>query len=262
MTKGQSEAAKKRWENPEYRKKQAAAKKSRRYQRRIHKAMRCVTDKKNFKEAIGEATKERWNNPKYKKRVSVAISEGLRKSEKFHNGKRKQWKDPAFRARHKKAVGSKEARKRNSLAQQQAWEDPEKRKNLLAACRSPEERKRRSDQAKKQRSEGKLGACHPNKSELRVLALLKQIGHGAGRFRYVGDGKFWVGNCNPDFVYKAKHLLIEYFGGYWHRDEEKDRKRLEFLRGQGWRVLVLWGQDLLKRNYDQTREKVLAFINS
>jgi len=36
-------------------------------------------------------------------------------------------------------------------------------------------------------------------------------------FRYVGDGSFWIGNANPDFVdSNGKKICVEIFGEYWH----------------------------------------------
>jgi len=32
---------------------------------------------------------------------------------------------------------------------------------------------------------------------------------------------------------------IEYDGWYWHKDQQKDRRRDEFLKSQGWKILEL-----------------------
>jgi very-short-patch-repair endonuclease len=48
-----------------------------------------------------------------------------------------------------------------------------------------------------------------------------------------------VSRCNLDvalFIYDTK-IDIEYDGSYWHQDKQKDRKRDEFLKTQGWKIL-------------------------
>lgn len=39
-------------------------------------------------------------------------------------------------------------------------------------------------------------------------------------YRFVGDGSFWIGGKNPDFInVNGQKKIIEMFGDYWHSRE-------------------------------------------
>lgn len=76
-------------------------------------------------------------------------------------------------------------------------------------------------------------------------------------FRYTGDGSFWIGNINPDFVEtNGKKIVVEIFGDYWHSPllnwklKEKGtlayRKRI--LKEYGWKLIVFWETDLKRED--------------
>lgn len=68
-------------------------------------------------------------------------------------------------------------------------------------------------------------------------------------FKYVGDGKFWVENMNPDFIeINGRKIAVEVLGDYWHnktwfpdRDFEKRQKK---FAEYGWRVIGIWEHEL------------------
>jgi len=60
-------------------------------------------------------------------------------------------------------------------------------------------------------------SCHkkPNGSELQLQSILDK--RFPGKWKYVGDGQFWVGGRNPDFINtNGKRQVIEMFGVFWH----------------------------------------------
>lgn len=75
-------------------------------------------------------------------------------------------------------------------------------------------------------------------------------------FDYVGNGEFWLGSLNPDFVNKDKKTVIEIFGRYWHQDKgnigEKQtyEGRKRYFEKLGWRCIILWE--------DEVDDKVLS----
>jgi len=65
-------------------------------------------------------------------------------------------------------------------------------------------------------------------------------------FKYVGDGKFWVENMNPDFIEcNGKKIAIEILGEYWHSDEEFQERKEKFAE-YGWECIGIWEHEIEK----------------
>jgi len=78
-------------------------------------------------------------------------------------------------------------------------------------------------------------------------------------FKYVGDGKFWIGkpSLNPDFIESnGKKIAIEVFGDYWHnpllnkniREIATLSFRKKILEKYGWELIVFWENELKNNN--------------
>ena len=62
-------------------------------------------------------------------------------------------------------------------------------------------------------------------------------------FKYVGNGKLWIGNKNPDFIDEKSKIVVEIFGEYWHKEEEIPVIK-DYYRKYGWECIVLWDYDV------------------
>lgn len=62
-------------------------------------------------------------------------------------------------------------------------------------------------------------------------------------YRYVGDGSFWIGRRNPDFVHNEEKCVIEIFGSYWHSSDEVN-ERIEYFRRYGFSCIIIWDYQL------------------
>lgn len=63
-------------------------------------------------------------------------------------------------------------------------------------------------------------------------------------YKYVGDGKFWIENMNPDFVeVNGRKIAIEILGDYWHDEAEFSKRQKKFAK-YGWRVIGIWESEL------------------
>lgn len=92
------------------------------------------------------------------------------------------------------------------------------------------------------------GPGGPNGMESILLGMIEPMG-----FRFVGDGRFWIGPClskkcrNPDFLFgsgKNKAALL-FHGRYWHeRADADDAEEMADYQTAGWRVLVVWENEL------------------
>ena len=67
-------------------------------------------------------------------------------------------------------------------------------------------------------------------------------------FKYTGDGKFWIGRMNPDFISTNKEkICIEVFGRYWHTEDDIE-KRSKYFAKYGWKMIVFWEDELEEEN--------------
>jgi len=72
-------------------------------------------------------------------------------------------------------------------------------------------------------------------------------------FKYVGDGSFWIGSLNPDFIHNdGQKILIEIFGKYWHQDKgnipqrQTYKGRKEYFYRHGWQCEIFWEEEVKK----------------
>ena len=98
----------------------------------------------------------------------------------------------------------------------------------------------------------------PNKPESILLNLLNT--HFPNEWKYVGDGSFIIGRLNPDFVnINGKKQVIEFFGDYWHKPEE-EQKRQDIFSTYGFSTLVIWENEL--NNLDKVLTRLNEFSDS
>jgi hypothetical protein len=88
----------------------------------------------------------------------------------------------------------------------------------------------------------------PTKPEKRFIDLCERY---RLPFRYVGDGHFWIGRVNPDFVWEDKKIAIEVMGKYHHSFFKLFKYgrmlpwfktplgRKEYLARYGWNAIIL-----------------------
>jgi len=81
----------------------------------------------------------------------------------------------------------------------------------------------------------------PNNPEKVIIALLEQA---KLPFKYVGDGKIWIGRRNPDFLnINGKKQVIELLGTYWHLLFD-GAQRKEHYKQYGFDCLIIWEDEL------------------
>jgi len=93
---------------------------------------------------------------------------------------------------------------------------------------------------------GVLKALHakPNKKEMELLRLLEK---DKLPYEYVGSGQLIIAGKNPDFVNTdGQKKIIEFFGDYWHRDDNGVARKGLFAR-YGYETLIVWEHELLEK---------------
>lgn len=101
-------------------------------------------------------------------------------------------------------------------------------------------------EGRKQLSEKMMGNINwrfsykfPNSEERKLIRFFKKWNLP---FKYVGDGSFRIEGKCPDFVWKERFLIIEFFGELWHPKTDEP-KRIKFFNRHGWNCLVIWGKE-------------------
>jgi len=177
------------------------------------------------KRKLSEARKGRLLSDEHKRK----ISESLKNGGPWNKGKH-------LSEEHKRKVSENNAR---------YWKD----KTFLHS----DETKRKIREARKlQRI-----PTHHTKPELKFEEICKKYNLP---YKYVGDGKFWVENINPDFVESnGKKIAVEIFGNYWHspllnpklREDRTLPYREKTLKKYGWKLIVFWEDELKSKNAEE-----------
>lgn len=83
----------------------------------------------------------------------------------------------------------------------------------------------------------KNGTIKTSSQQLKIYEILKDNGYDV-------ELNYPVSSMNLDIAIFIKDMRIdlEYDGTYWHKDKQKDRKRDEFLKKEGWKILRIIGK--------------------
>ncbi len=138
-----SEAAKKRWANPERRKRQSLRMKQIWASPEYKEKMTKIKQNPEYRKKRSELTKKQWADPEYNKKTSMSI--------------KKAWTNPELREKmskfSKERWANPEYRKKTSETCKESWADPElrvKQANILKEiCADPEHQEKMSLNAKR-----------------------------------------------------------------------------------------------------------------
>lgn len=94
-----------------------------------------------------------------------------------------------------------------------------------------------------------------NKSEQKLDIFLQKL--LPNEYKYVGDGQFFLGSKNPDFLnMNNKKKIIELFGDYWHKND-KPEDRINYFKQHEYDCLVVWDSEL--NDIEKLKTKILSF---
>lgn len=201
--------------------------------------------------------KKTMSDPVKYKRWKENQSRGMRRASvrrRLSSAAKKNWKDPEFVLRtmeQRASKGYKEAHvkgaqrmwlrkdrhEKQTTALLKLWKTPEYRRNCVSAMAS---------------ALGNINGMTSIEKKMNKLLKFLEL-----KYKFVGDGKFVVGKYCPDFVHKRFKWIIETYGSYHHRDRAKNNKRNEFIRRQGYKLLVIWDYEL--KDLDKVMLKIHKF---
>ena len=154
-----------------------------------------------------------------------------------------RWADPEFKSwliRIRQEVITRpeyhEAQRKGALL---SWENNEKRRQLISHIMT--ELWNDSEWAKQTRQNMMVGwRARPTRPELALHKILISNGY---LYEYTGDGSFWIGPKNPDFIWLEQNRIIELFGSYWHKKSEVEL-RTKIFAEYGYDSLIIWDYEL------------------
>ena len=99
----------------------------------------------------------------------------------------------------------------------------------------------------------------PNKPEKLLKKLFNKI--LPKEYKFVGDGKVFLGNFCPDFInINGQKKIIEHYGDYWHNKPDakiRNKRRIKTYKKYGYKTLIIWEHEL--KDLNKVKEKVLEF---
>jgi len=102
----------------------------------------------------------------------------------------------------------------------------------------------------------------PTRIEMELTDLLRE--KLPDTYRYVGDGKFWLENANPDFInVNGYKKAIEVYTPYWKKRkygsvEEYEKQRRTLFERYGWDVLFVRAERRIE-NHDALIKRIVDF---
>lgn len=151
--------------------------------------------------------------------------------------------------------------KNHSLSMTGKKQTPERIQHRITLCRgrkrSPEVCEGISKRMKAGQAAHMLllsGQLKPTKPEKLTSNIIQEL--SLPNMKYVGDGAFWIGNKNPDFVDTNNKHIIEVFGDYWHKQEDVTIRTEHFAK-YGYKTLIIWEHEL--KNMNNVKNMIVEF---
>lgn len=248
-------AQKKRYENPEERKKTSEIMKviSNTPEQKIKRALAAkISNSPEINEKRKQTLKVTNSRPEVKKRRSdiqkiiqnrPEVKEKHSKSAKITNnlpGAREKrsvqciarYNDPEYYEKWLASLNTEEVKKNSSLKQKKNWENPEYIKKQM-----------------------KARLVKQNKAELKLENLLGSI--FPNEYKFVGDGQVIIAGKCPDFInVNGQKKIIELWGDYWHKDQDPIN-RMNIFKPFGYQTLVIWEKEF--KNFQRLKAKIINF---
>jgi G:T-mismatch repair DNA endonuclease (very short patch repair protein) len=233
-----SAAQKKRYENPENRKKTS-------------------TLTKKYYEEHPDVAKERNNRPEIRAKNSIST----KKYYEEHPESRKMLSDAMIGDRNPSKRP--EVKAKLKVIVEKRWEDPEEHRKQSERMLGDKNPMRQPGALRKLM---KIIHIKPNKPEKFLDNLFQQF--FPNQIKYIGDGRdkdsIVSGRC-PDFIFTdGQKKIIEFNGDYWHGEkitgrtkEEEEQQRIAHFAKEGYQTLIIWEHEL--EDIDILQKKIFEF---
>ena len=273
LRKKRSDAAKKRWSDPDFKKRVSDAMKGKKclsdgQRKNISDAAKQRNKDPDYLKRMGDGIKRKWQDPEYrdhqskvhkgkmagenhpmfgKKHTEEAIEKMLKTRGEFPSGK----SHPMFGKKHTVETRSKlkeshlgvplsSSHKKNiGIASKKVWANVSKEK--------------KAEWIKKITASLNIS---PNKPEKRLINILDEL--YPNEWKFTGDFSFIIDGKSPDFVNcNGQKKIIELYGDYWHRGQDP-QDRINAFKPFGFDTLVIWEHEM--KNIESVIDRINAFV--
>jgi len=207
------------------------------------------------KKANGERTRKRLLDPKFRARHKKACQKAMKRPEvlrRLRAGIAVRDSSPIV-----KAAKDPERRRRVSEGQKKNWDTNPKRKDDTSKFKKAWWKSLSEDD--EQRLVEKIMAANgvsPNKSETRLVRIFKKLKFD---YMFVGNGKHMIAKHCPDFISFSRKEILEFNGIFWHKDRDKDIRRLEDYVAKGYRCLAIYYEVVDRRSIKKILKAIQLF---
>lgn len=107
----------------------------------------------------------------------------------------------------------------------------------------------------------KTNTGEPNKCEKALWDIALKIQPGLWRFNGAIIPENKIDGLTPDLINDTHRLIIEHFGERFHdRDQGEEEERIKRLERQGYKVLIIWEDEL--KDLNKCKKKIKEFIEN
>jgi len=203
-----------------------------------------------------EQMKKNWLNPAYREN-QITKKTGKKRTQKgcenISLGKKRKWATNAIgkavlseRMTNNNPSKRPEVREKISKTVKELHKNPEYRKKFLAGRKLA----RKNNVFKKSQS---------SKVELEIYKIINI----ACPNQYIHNSKtkdILIDHKRPDFINTINpKKLIEFFGHYWHNDED-ETERLNMFKKYGYDTLVIWDTDFKNKSVEELITKIRKYV--
>lgn len=214
------------------------------------------TNKKRYenpeqRRKTSEANKVRWAKDDVAREKQAKLLKGIVNSPENRKKQReaviKYWNDPVHSGERKKKVGDRGRTNFNAM-----WSDPINKEERIRKHGVLQKNLWSNLEYKDKQSKVMRIGCEarPTKPEIVVIDILNKL--YPNEWKYVGDGEIIIEGKNPDIInINGKKAIIEIFGNYWHSLEVRkecplihELSRIDLYAKYGYKTLVVWQHEL------------------
>lgn len=271
-----SDAAKRRWANPEFKARVCAKIKETKDQngcsestrKKMSEAMRIRFADPEYRKRQSDRVKENWQNLEYRNHQSEVHKDSMagekhpmfgRKHSEETRKKMRENRSPYLAGENHPRYGkphTEEVRKRLSASHKGV---PLSEKHRASIGKASKRVWARISEEKKNEWAANIRKglqCVPNKPEAAILSILDSM--YPGEWKFVGDGEVVLAGKCPDFInVNGQKKIIELFGDYWHRGQNPE-DRAAIFAPFGYETLVIWEREL--KDMDSVIKKIHEFV--